>query len=157
VAIKNSSPTNLGGSTSLFDTFGNEVKRTRNKDVLVQYLENSTVNFVLPEASTEILSKLYDTELVKPAVDPYLLQQVIRRLVIAGYAEASARTMADVLMQTARKQGVNPLTYFDMSDNTVKLTSDTYEVINALMPKGHRINVLAPKSNSRNKNVFTAK
>ena len=49
------------------------------------------------------------------------------------------------------------MTYFELNDNTLKLTNDTYNVINALMPAGNRIGLAAPKVNSKNKSVFTAK
>ena len=45
-------------STSLYNTFGNEVKYRYNQGVLTAYLENSTINFPLPEASSEILAEI---------------------------------------------------------------------------------------------------
>ena len=157
MSISSTTPTNLTGSSSMFETFGNEVKQRIDKSTITTYLENATVKFPLPEASSEILAKLGTSDVIKNAVDPYLLEQVISRLTTAGFQEANARAMADVLMQTAKKQNVSPLTYFTVNDDTVKLTTDTYSILNALMPPGNRINVAMPKKNSNNKNVFTAK
>ena len=42
-------------STSLYTTFGNEVKYEIRNDTLVAFLENATIKFPLPEASSEIL------------------------------------------------------------------------------------------------------
>jgi len=150
-----SSSQNINGSSSMFETFGNENKQTISRSTLVQYLENSTVSFPLPEASTSILATLRTDE--KEVIDPMLLDQVIRHLIIAGFEEANAKAMADILMQTAKKQGVNPLTYFEMNDYTLQLTNDTYKVLNALMPPGNRIGLVAPKVNSNVKQVYTAK
>lgn len=139
----------------MFETFGNENKQTISRSTLVQYLENSTVSFPLPEASTSILATLRTDE--KEVINPMLLDQVIRNLIIAGFEDANAKAMADILMQTAKKQGVNPLTYFEMNDYTLQLTNDTYKVLNALMPPGNRIGLVAPKVNSNVKQVYTAK
>ncbi len=154
MAINNTS-TNINGSSSMFETFGNENKQVISQSTLIQYLENSTVNFPLPEASTSILAALRTDD--QEVIDPMLLDQVIRHLIIAGFEEANAKAMADILMQTAKKQGVNPLTYFEMNDYTLQLTNDTYKVLNALMPAGNRIGLVAPKVNSNNKQVYTAK
>lgn len=146
---------NINGSSSMFETFGNENKQTITRDLLFQYLEKSTINFPLPEASTQILATLRTEQ--TQSINPALLEQVIRQLIVAGFGEANAKAMADILMQTAKAQGVNPMTYFELNDNTLKLTNDTYKVINALMPAGNRIGLAAPKVNSKNKSVFTAK
>ena len=157
MAINSKTPPSFTGSSSMFETFGNEVKQRIDKSTLTTYLNNATVKFPLPEASSEILAKLGTSDVIKNNVDPYLLEQVISKLVAAGFQEANARAMADVLMQTSKKQNISPLTYFAVNDDTVKLTTDTCEILNALMPPGNRINVAMPKKNSSNKNVFTAK
>jgi len=41
-------------SASLYTTFGNEVKYEFRQGVLTAYLENSTINFPLPEATSEV-------------------------------------------------------------------------------------------------------
>ncbi len=65
--------------------------------------------------------------------------------------------ISDSSTYDSKKQGVNPLTYFEMNDYTLQLTNDTYQVLNALMPAGNRIGLVAPKVNSNNKQVYTAK
>lgn len=150
-----SAANNINGSSSMFDTFGNENKQAISKDVLVQYLKNSTVNFPLPEASTLILATLRSEN--TQVINPDLLSQVITRLIVAGFEEANAKAMADILLQTAAQQGVSPLTYFEVNENTLKLTNDTYKVLNALMPAGNRIGLAAQKNNSNNKQIYTAK
>ena len=42
-------------SKSLYETFGNEVSYEQRRGKLVQFIENNTINFPLPEASIEIL------------------------------------------------------------------------------------------------------
>ena len=157
MAVNSKSPKSLSGSSSMFDTFGNEASRRVDKSTLVEYLKNSTINFPIPEASTSILSQLADADAIIRPINSDLLGQVVTRLIKAGYQEANARAMADILMQTAEKQGVSPLTYFEVNENTIKLTSDTYDVLNALMPPGNRISITIPKNNLKNKKVYIAK
>ena len=42
-------------SKSLYETFGNEINYEMRRDKLVQFIENNTINFPLPEASVELL------------------------------------------------------------------------------------------------------
>lgn len=153
--VSSKSPKSLSKSSSLFDTFGNETKQKIDKSTLVKYLENATVKFPIPEASTDILAQFADP--TRPAINPDLLSLVETRLIKAGYQPANAKAMADVLMQTATRQGVNPLTYFNVTDETVQLTVDTYKILNAFMPPGNRFNLTLPKDNRSNSRVFTAK
>jgi hypothetical protein len=136
-------------STSLYNTFGNEVKYQVVKDTLVAYLENATVKFPLPEASAEILATLLSDK--APVINPDALDQVEQRLVKAGFGEANARALAQVLIQVSAAQGVSPLSYFSVNDSSLKLTIDTYQTINALRPVGNRINLVLPKKNSSSK------
>lgn len=136
-------------STSLYNTFGNEVKYQVVKDTLVAYLENATVKFPLPEASAEILATLLSDK--APVINPDALDQVEQRLVKAGFGEANARALAQVLIQVSAAQGVSPLSYFGVNDSSLKLTIDTYQTINALRPVGNRINLVLPKKNSSSK------
>lgn len=133
-------------STSLYNTFGNEVKYQVVKDTLVAYLENATVKFPLPEASAEILSTLLSD--TAPTINPDELDQIEQRLVKSGFGAANARALAQVLIQVAAAQGVSPLSYFSVNDSSLKLTIDTYQTINALRPVGNRINLVLPKKNS---------
>jgi hypothetical protein len=136
-------------STSLYDTFGNEVKYQHFQGTLVAYLENATVKFPLPEASTDILSKLFTNK--DDPINPTLLEQVQQRLIKSGFKEANARAMADVLIRVATVERVNVMDYFEVNDNSLKLTVDTYEAINAMRPVGNRINLVRPLNNSATK------
>jgi hypothetical protein len=136
-------------STSLYDTFGNEVKYQQFQGTLVAYLENATVKFPLPEASTDILSKLFTNK--DTPINPTLLEQVQQRLIKSGFKEANARAMADVLIRVATVERVNVMDYFEVNDNSLKLTVDTYEAINAMRPVGNRINLVRPLNNSATK------
>lgn len=133
-------------STSLYDTFGNEVKYQQFQGTLVAYLENATVKFPLPEASTDILSKLFTNK--DDPINPTLLEQVQQRLIKSGFKEANARAMADVLIRVATVERVNVMDYFEVNDNSLKLTVNTYEAINAMRPVGNRINLVRPLNNS---------
>ena len=136
-------------STSLYNTFGNEVKYQQFQGTLVAYLENATVKFPLPEASTDILSKLFTNK--DDPINPTLLEQVQQRLIKSGFKEANARAMADVLIRVATAERVNVMDYFEVNNNSLKLTVDTYEAINAMRPVGNRINLVRPLNNSSTK------
>ena len=133
-------------STSLYNTFGNEVKYRYNQGVLTAYLENSTINFPLPEASSEILA-----EIAVPAgtpIDSATLEAVQSRLIRIGFKRKNATAMASVLIAVAEVQGISPMSYFSMNENTLQLTLDAYESVNALRPKGNKIDLKQPIVNS---------
>lgn len=136
-------------STSLYNTFGNEVKYQINQSTLVAYLENATVKFPLPEASTDILSKLFENK--DDPINPTLLEQVQQRLIKSGFKEANAKAMADILIRVAAVERVNVMDYFEVNSNSLKLTVDTYDAINAMRPVGNRINLVRPLNNSSTK------
>ena len=136
-------------STSLYDTFGNEVKYQISQSTLIAYLENATVKFPIPEASTDILSKLFDDK--DDPINPVLLEQIQQRLIKSGFKEANARAMADILIRVAAVERVNVMDYFEVNNNSLKLTVDTYEAINAMRPVGNRINLVRPLNNSATK------
>jgi len=133
-------------SASLYNTFGNEVKYRYNQGVLTAYLENSTINFPLPEASSEILA-----EIAVPAgtpIDSATLEAVQSRLIRIGFKRKNANAMASVLIAVAEVQGISPMSYFSMNENTLQLTLDAYESVNALRPKGNKIDLKQPIVNS---------
>jgi len=136
-------------STSLYDTFGNEIKYQLIEDTIVAYLEKATIKFPVPEASVEILEKLTTAD--TQHLDPQQLEQVELRLVSLGFKQAKAKTLAIVLCSVAKTQGVNPQTYFSVNESSLKLTIDTYNTINAMRPPGNRINVALPLSNQRSR------
>lgn len=133
-------------SVNLYDTFGNEVKYQVTQNTLVAYLENATVKFPIPEASTAILADLFNDK--DDPIDFNLLEQIQQRLIKSGFKEANAKAMANVLIRVAAQQRVNPMDYFSVNDNSLKLTIDTYTTINALRPVGNRINLVRPLNNS---------
>ena len=134
-------------SEKLYVTFGNERKYRITQSVLTQFLQNSTIPFPLPEAASELLSNFAQPD----AVDPVQLDTVKSRLESIGFKEPAARTMASVLIQVARKQGVSPMEYFEVNEASLKLTRDAYQIINELRPPGNRIGLNAPIKNSRSR------
>lgn len=134
-------------STSLYNTFGNEIKYQLNLDTLVQYLENATINFPLPEASSELLGEL----LQDVPINPVELDTVMSRLVDLGFAEPSAKAMASTLILVAKQDGVSPMEYFSANSASLKLVADTYEMINHIRPKGNRVGLATRKSNKRSR------
>tara|TARA_B100000963_G_scaffold87676_1_gene75233 strand:- start:1372 stop:1812 length:441 start_codon:yes stop_codon:yes gene_type:complete len=144
-------------SQSLYETFGNERSITVLNEMLTIFLKNSTVNFPLPQASSEILSSFNDENLIEHINGP-LLEQVKMRLLSSGFSQANANALGIVLLQVAEQQNVHPFEFFELSTNTLKITKDAYDAINALRPAGNRVNLVAPlkNSNSRIKDIIKA-
>ena len=147
----------LKSSQSLYETFGNERSITVLNEMLTIFLKNSTVNFPLPQASSEILSSFNDENLIEHINGP-LLEQVKMRLLSSGFSQANANALGIVLLQVAEQQNVHPFEFFELSTNTLKITKDAYDAINALRPAGNRVNLVAPlkNSNSRIKDIIKA-
>lgn len=137
----------MADSTTLYNTFGNELKYRIMQGTLEAYLENATIKFPLPEASSTILSELAPPE----SVNPQELDTVKSKLESIGFAQANARAMAAVLIQVAKSQGISPLEYFSMNQNSLKLAVDTYETINMLRPPGNRIGLVTPINNNKSR------
>lgn len=136
----------MQSSASLYNTFGNEVKTKIVQDTLVTYLENSTVNFVLPEASAELLTTL--TTNVTEHIDPSELDQINQQLVSMGFDQANAKTLAIVLIRVARISGINALEYFNLNQSSLELALGTYALINEQRPVGNRIGLVKPIDNA---------
>ena len=134
-------------SEKLYTTFGNDLKYRVTQDTLVAYLDKATIKFPLPEASADLLADLATPD----NVNPQELEVVQSKLVQIGFRKAKALTMATVLIQVAKAQGVNPLEYFEANETSLKLAIDTYATINLLRPAGNRINVTAPLDNSKSR------
>ena len=134
-------------SSTLYDTFGNEVKYKVSYDTLVAYIENSTINFPIPEASVDILGTLAENV----TIDPVKLDTITTRLEKVGFKPAKAKTMAGVLIQVAQTQGVDPADYFEPGEAALKLAVDTYDTINMLRPAGNRVGLAKPTSNSKSR------
>lgn len=131
-------------STSLYDTFGNEVGTRINQQTLERYLKEATIKFALPEATSELLAELGTTK----SINKPLFDAVVSKLISLGFKDPNAKSMASVLLPVAEQQGVNPLDYFTDSDAALKLAIDTYNALNILRPPGNRIG-LTIKNESR--------
>jgi hypothetical protein len=68
-----------------------------------------------------------------------------------GFREANAKALSVVLIRVAAVQGISPMEYFSLTQETLKLTKDAYAAINGMRPSGNRISVVTPKLNSRTK------
>ena len=142
----------MADSTQLYNTFGNELKYRVTQQTLEAYLNNATIKFPLPEASTTILGELADVS----SIDPTELDVIQSRLTDIGFGEANAKAMSAVLIQVARAQNVSPLEFFSSNKAALKLAIDSYDTINLLRPPGNRISVILPKNNrkTRYKNII---
>jgi hypothetical protein len=134
----------MATGTSLYTTFGNEVKLRLQRGTLEAYLENATIKFPLPEAASNILSNLSSPE----SVNPQQLEQIQSQLEHLGFKKPSARAMASVLIQVAQVEGINPLEYFDLNAASLKLAVETYKTINMIRPAGNQIGLASPPRNS---------
>lgn len=137
-------------SKSLYETFGNEIQYTISEGTLRAYLENSTVDFVLPEPVSDLLAGFISFE---GSIDGALLDQVETKLISRGFKKAKAKTMATVLLKVAEEEGINPLTYFEDPQHALKLTQDSYDAINQLRPSGNRIGLTTSINNSKNQKL----
>ena len=133
-------------SASLYTTFGNEVKYELRQGVLTAYLENSTINFPLPEATSEVLANLAAPK--GTAIDPQVLSLIQTKLEAIGFKKGNAKAMASVLIQVGKVQGVHPTTYFDMNNDTLNLTIDAYKAVNAVRPAGNKVDLKSPLLNA---------
>jgi len=134
-------------SSSLYNTFGSDIQYKYNQGVLEAFFENSSVKFPLPEATSEILSQIA----VPPEtpIDSQMLDAVKSKLESIGFGKYNANAMAKVLIQVANVQNVSPMEYFYMNQNSLKLSVDSYTAVNAIRPKGNKIDLKSPILNSR--------
>ena len=77
-------------SASLYDTFGNEIRYQATLNTLTAYLDEATIKFALPEASSTFLEELADDSV---PVDQVQLDVVRSRLVEIGFKEANAKAL----------------------------------------------------------------
>ena len=136
-------------SSSIYDTFGNELKYDVVQNTLVAYLEESTVSFPLPEASSEVLANL--TKQVNKSYDPAKVSMVESKLQKSGFKKPAAKAMTDVLMAVSSASGIDPLEYFNVNENTLNLTVDAYRAMNSLRPAGSRVGIIVPNTNTKSK------
>ena len=144
-------------SQSLYETFGNEQNVILLNEMLTIFLENSTVDFPLPQASSQILGSFNDKNTLEHINGP-LLEQIKMRLLGSGFSEANANALSLVLLQVSEQQNIHPFEFFELSTNTLKITKEAYNAINALRPSGNRVNLVTPlkNSNSRVKDIIKA-
>ena len=89
---------------------------------------------------------------VQPSIiNPVELDTVTTRLESIGFAPPKAKTMASILIQVAQTEGIGPHDYFTPGEQSLKLTVDTYEVMNTLRPSGNKVGLVAPISNSKSR------
>ena len=136
-------------STSMYNTFGNEVSYKIVQDTLVAYIDNASIKFPLPEASSEILSEIAAPK--DTPIDASTLSVIETKLVGIGFKKANARAMARVLIKVAEVQNLHPTEYFEMNENSLKLSVDAYAAINSFRPAGNKIDLKQPILNSRSK------
>lgn len=135
-------------SASLYDTFGNEISYDLRRGILTAYIEDATIDFPLPQASAEILGSFKKEDIDQNLNGP-LLEQVKLRLESSGFSEANANALSIVLLKVSEKQGIHPFEFFELTTNTLKITKDAYDAINALRPVGNRVNLVVPLKNSK--------
>lgn len=133
-------------STSIYDTFGNQTRRDISTGIVSNFLENSTIAFPIPEAAVELLSNIVD----KPdaGINPQEYEATKGRLEQAGFNKVTAETLAIILIQAAKVQGVSPMEYFEVNEASIRFTADTYAAINNRRPAGNLIGVSSPVKNS---------
>jgi len=138
-------------STSLYQTFGNEISYEVRKDKLVKFLENSTIAFPIPEASVEILTTMLGADQDSVGMNGDEIDLIYSRLTSIGFNEATGKTLAVALIQIAKQQGVHPMEYFEINESSIKLAENTYKAINNIRPKGNLIGLTVSKTNRQSK------
>lgn len=134
-------------STSLYDTFGNEINVRVTQETLDQYLKEATIKFVLPEATSQLLF-----DFVQPkSIDASLYEVVKTRLENLGFEEPNAKAMSSVLLKVAKDQNISPLAYFEDSTTALKLATDTYNALNLIRPAGNRIGLKLKTLNAKSR------
>ena len=59
--------------------------------------------------------------------------------------------MAQVLIQISKVQNIDPTAYFDMNADTLKLSIDAFDAMNAVRPAGNKVDIKNSIENSRSK------
>lgn len=137
-------------SASLYETFGNESSYELRKNKLVKFLENSTINFPLPEASIEILTTMLGQS-PNAGMGADEIDVVYNKLTSIGFNDKTAKTLAVALIQIAKKQGVHPIEYFELNETSITLAENTYKAINKIRPKGNLIGLTVGTTNRQSK------
>ena len=135
---------------SLYETFGNEPDFEVRRGKLVQFLKNNTIYFPLPEASVEILTNMV-SRLSNRGMDATKIDMVKNRLEDIGFNGPTANTLALALIKIADDQGVHPIPYFELNEESIKLAENTYKALNTIRPKGNLIGLTVSKKNKDSK------
>jgi len=135
-------------SASLYDTFGNEISYDLRRGILTAYIEDATIDFPLPQASSELLERFSDPI---NTMNQQQLDMIKSKLEKIGFKKANAKALAPVLITVAKELNTDVLEFFKDSNSALELTTDAYKAINVQRPAGSRINVSAPTVNSKSK------
>jgi hypothetical protein len=135
---------------SLYETFGNEPDFEVRRGKLVQFLKNNTIYFPLPEASVEILTNMV-SRLTNRGMDATKIDMVKNRLEDIGFNGPTANTLALALIKIADEQGVHPISYFELNQESIKLAENTYKALNTIRPKGNLVGLTVSKKNKDSK------
>lgn len=135
-------------STSLYDTFGNDVSYEIRGGILSAYLKDSTVEFPLPEAASELLSDLSDPP---KTFNSTVLAMVKSKLEKIGFKKSNANALAPVLLTVAKQLNADPLDFFSNTEASLDLTTDAYDAINNRRPAGSIVSLALPTLNSKSK------
>jgi len=135
---------------SLYETFGNEPDFEVRRGKLVQFLKNNTIYFPLPEASVEILTNMV-SRLTNRGMDATKIDMVKNRLEDIGFNGPTANTLALALIKIADDQGVHPISYFELNQESIKLAENTYKALNTIRPKGNLVGLTVSKKNKDSK------
>ena len=136
-------------SSSLYDTFGNEISYEVRRGILTAFINDATINFPLPEASSEFLEKFSNPV---DTMNQQHLDMIKSKLEKIGFKKANAKALAPVLITVADELQRDVLEFFE-DTNTV----DAYDAINVHRPAGSRVSISAPTVNSKSKAALLIK
>ena len=135
-------------SASLYNTFGNEISYQVKRGILTAYIDNSTIEFPLPQASAELLEQ-YSNPV--DTMNQQHLDMIKSKLEKIGFKKSNAKALAPVLITVAIELNTDVLDFFKDSDASLQLTTDAYNAINLQRPAGSRVSISTPTVNSKSK------
>ena len=135
-------------SSSLYDTFGNEIKYEVRRGILTAFIENSTIDFPLPQASAELLEKFSNPV---STMNQQTLDMIKSKLEKKGFKKSNAKALAPVLITVAEELNKDVLEFFSDTDSAFELTLDAYDAIYNERPAGSRVTLSAPTVNAKSK------
>ena len=86
---------------SLYETFGNEPSYEVRRNKVVQFLQNSTINFPLPEASVDVLTGMLD-ENASRGMDATRIDMVKGRLQSVGFNKVHSKHFSNSINKNCR-------------------------------------------------------